>query len=144
MNHRLHSGLRVLALTALLSSCSIAPPAEHRFGPLQTPSGIVFKLHAPAATRVQVVGSWEGNAWGGIAEQGQWLDPNRGVLRDPEGDGDWTRTIPLLPGRYLYQFVIDGHLWIIDPENPERTRWHGAETSILVVRSFPTGEEQER
>jgi 1,4-alpha-glucan branching enzyme len=132
-------GALLLALACGLSSCSIAPHPNHDFRPQQTDQGVLFELHAPAATRVQVVGNWEGNAWGGLVEKGAWLDPNRGSMHPPEGDGNWTLVIPLEPGRYLYQFVIDGHLWISDPGNPERAQWRGAESSFLLVRSHTAG-----
>ncbi len=36
-------------------------------------------------------------------------------LKDPDGDGIWTATLKLPPGRYEYMFVIDGKKWVPDP-----------------------------
>lgn len=121
---------RSFPLLALVVAACAAPQTPMLFGPRQTAEGVVFMLDMPAANRAQVVGSWEGNAWGGIAEEGGWLDPQRGRMQDEDGDGRWQRSVVLPPGRYAYRFVVDGHLWIDDPANPE-TATRG---SLLVVQ----------
>jgi len=42
-------------------------------------------------------------------------DPQANILEDPEGDGIWTGTLKLEPGRYEYMFVMDGEKWFPDP-----------------------------
>jgi len=42
-------------------------------------------------------------------------DPQANTLQDPEGDGIWTATLKLPPGRYEYMFVLDGEKWLPDP-----------------------------
>jgi len=42
-------------------------------------------------------------------------DPQANRLEDPEGDGTWTATLKLAPGRYEYMFVLDGEEWFPDP-----------------------------
>jgi hypothetical protein len=42
-------------------------------------------------------------------------DPQTNILEDPEGDGIWTGTLKLEPGRYEYMFVMDGENWFHDP-----------------------------
>jgi len=42
-------------------------------------------------------------------------DPQTNILEDPEGDGIWTGTLNLEPGRYEYMFVMDGEKWFPDP-----------------------------
>jgi hypothetical protein len=42
-------------------------------------------------------------------------DPQTNTLEDPEGDGIWTGTLKLEPGRYEYMFVMDGEKWFPDP-----------------------------
>jgi hypothetical protein len=37
------------------------------------------------------------------------------LLEDPNGDGIWTGTLKLKPGRYEYMFVLDGKKWVPDP-----------------------------
>jgi len=42
-------------------------------------------------------------------------NPQANILKDPEGDGIWTGTLKLEPGRYEYMFVLDGEKWFPDP-----------------------------
>ncbi len=42
-------------------------------------------------------------------------NPQANTLEDPEGDGIWTGTLKLEPGRYEYMFVMDGEKWLPDP-----------------------------
>jgi hypothetical protein len=42
-------------------------------------------------------------------------NPQANFLEDPEGDGIWTGTLKLEPGRYEYMFVLDGEKWFPDP-----------------------------
>lgn len=42
-------------------------------------------------------------------------NPGDNLLEDPDGDGIWTGTLKLKPGRYEYMFVIDGEKWFPDP-----------------------------
>jgi len=42
-------------------------------------------------------------------------NPQANILEDPEGDGIWTGTLKLEPGRYEYMFVMDGEKWFPDP-----------------------------
>jgi len=42
-------------------------------------------------------------------------DPQANILEDPEGDGIWTGTLNLEPGRYEYMFIMDGEKWFPDP-----------------------------
>ena len=75
----------------------------------QGPRTIVvrFELEAPDAGAVSVVGSW--NGW----------DPEAQRLKDPDLDGVWEIEIPLKRGQeHQYQFLIDGEIWIPDPETP--------------------------
>jgi hypothetical protein len=63
---------------------------------------VQFRLAAPGAERVHVAGDF--NDW----------DVGSLSLRD-DGDGVWTATVPLPPGRYGYMFVVDGEHWVVDP-----------------------------
>jgi len=42
-------------------------------------------------------------------------DPQADILKDTEGDGIWTGTLNLEPGKYEYMFVMDGEKWFPDP-----------------------------
>ena len=52
-----------------------------------------------------------------VAIAGDFNDwnPKANILEDPEGDGIWTGTLKLEPGRYEYMFVLDGEKWLPDP-----------------------------
>ena len=66
-----------------------------------------FYLEAPGASRVFVVGDW--NGW----------DPKADPMVDREGNGVWETEVRLSPGmEYRYQFFIDGETWTADPASP--------------------------
>lgn len=62
-----------------------------------------FELHAPAADRVELLGTF--NEWksGDI------------VLNGPDASGHWTAEVALPEGRHEYIFLVDGERWIADP-----------------------------
>ncbi|MCK4328848.1 hypothetical protein KAX02_03290 [candidate division WOR-3 bacterium] len=64
---------------------------------------VEFELNAPEAKSVQIAGEFTG--WGGTPME--------------EKNGIWTRSFDLVPGRYLYKFIVD-EIWISDPENPQK------------------------
>jgi hypothetical protein len=80
---------------------------------------VLFVLPALDAKNVAVVGNF--NAWEGTA------------LSDPDGDGIWTASIPLSPGRYEYAFVIDGRWWGQDPLADEYIQSFGAYSSVRYI-----------
>jgi 1,4-alpha-glucan branching enzyme len=62
----------------------------------------VFRLVAPEATRVQLVGDF--TQW-----RGEPIEMTRGE------DGVWVGSVGLKPGVYQYRFLVDGE-WADDPE----------------------------
>ncbi len=82
-----------------------------------------FRLHAPEAREVSVVGNWN-----------QW-DPDAQKLENPDGDEVWEIEIPLKRGEeHQYQFLIDGETWIPDPEAPLQVEdGFGGVNSILQI-----------
>ncbi len=82
-----------------------------------------FVLEAPEARSVYVTGSF--NDWS--------LDEKyRMVLQD----GVWLVEVPLKPGSYRYQFIVDGR-WREDPANPEQERnSFGDINSLIEVGSY--------
>ena len=91
--------------------------------PVAVDGGVKFSYDAPSATSVNLAGEF--NSW----------DPASLPMADEDGDGVWTVTLEVAPGRYDYKFVIDGGAsWEPDVGNPERVGDnHGGENSILVV-----------
>ena len=101
--------------------------------PSQAADGVTFRFFAPSAQVVQLAGSWPENNWlAGQAQTGGFLV---GEMKDEDGDGVWTRTEKISPGRIQYKFVIDRNTWKEDPNNPDRTDdGFGGSNSLLDVR----------
>ena len=62
-----------------------------------------LKINDDKAHTVAIAGDF--NGW----------NPQTNILEDTEGDGIWTGTLKLEPGRYEYMFVLDGEKWFPDP-----------------------------
>jgi len=62
-----------------------------------------LKINDDKAHTVAIAGDF--NGW----------NPQTNILEDTEGDGIWTGTLDLEPGRYEYMFVLDGEKWFPDP-----------------------------
>jgi hypothetical protein len=62
-----------------------------------------LKINDNKAHTVAIAGDF--NGW----------NPQANILEDHEGDGIWTGTLNLKPGRYEYMFVLDGEKWFPDP-----------------------------
>ena len=70
---------------------------------------VSFLLDAPQAKSVYLAGDF--NAWSGDGY----------ALRRVRPDGKWEIKIPLKKGKvYVYNFVVDGTKWIVDPSVPAR------------------------
>ncbi|GAG26022.1 unnamed protein product, partial [marine sediment metagenome] len=62
-----------------------------------------LKINDNKAHTVAIAGDF--NGW----------NPQANILEDSEGNGIWTGTLKLEPGRYEYMFVLDGEKWFPDP-----------------------------
>lgn len=62
-----------------------------------------LKINDNKAHTVAIAGDF--NGW----------NPQANILEDSDGDGIWTGTLNLEPGRYEYMFVLDGEKWFSDP-----------------------------
>jgi hypothetical protein len=80
-----------------------------------------FVLVAPGASEVSLVGDF--NDWNISATP----------LVRAEGDGVWHVTVPLVPGRYRYAFVVNGVVWQRDPESPSAEDEFGRPNSVVTV-----------
>ena len=59
----------------------------------------------------------------------------------PAADGAWTVMLRLEPGRYEYQFVVDGREWLADPYAAEESDdGFGSRNAVLDVRVPMAGE----
>lgn len=113
----LAAGLAGLVLAARLAGRPAAQSAPPGGGPTLTQ----FVLIAPGASAVTVVGDF--NDWSMTATP----------LERAEGDGVWSVTVPLGPGRYRYAFVVNGTTWRNDPEAPAADDEFGRSNSVVTV-----------
>lgn len=66
----------------------------------------------------------------------QWNSQNN-RLEDTDGDGIWTATLKLPPGRYEYMFVLDGKEWVPDPNAIRFVRdGFGNKNAVLEISSY--------
>jgi serine protease AprX len=84
--------------------------------------GVRFFLYAPEAETVHIQGSWD-----------DWSLP--GLRAEQIARGVWCAGLPeIAPGHYQYRFVLNGHHYLDDPDNP-RKRPNGVDgfNSLLDV-----------
>lgn len=106
-------GFLLLFVVGCATAPSPAPSAATVAG------GILFQIEAPGASRVSVVGTF--NGW----------DPAALPLR--KTGGVWTRIVPLPVGRYQYMFVVDGR-WVTPPQARQLVAdGFGRDNGLLVV-----------
>src|SRR2546426_974076 len=95
--------------------------------PLSMADGVLFTLEAPGARSVQLAGDF--NSW--VAD-GNEMQPSGRV---------WRKVVRLQPGRYQYQYVVDGR-WLPDPLNlnVEPAPWGGYNSVVnLEENGFRNG-----
>lgn len=89
------------------------------------PRVVKFVLIAPQASRVSVVGDFNG-----------WSDSTNRAVRQP--DGSWATFVPLVPGRHVYSFVVDGQ-FVSDPTAPMAPDdGYGNRPSVMIVGGSTT------
>jgi Carbohydrate-binding module 48 (Isoamylase N-terminal domain) len=87
-----------------------------------TSRAIQFVLAAPGASRVSLVGDF--NGW----------DSTATPLRPVGAAGVWSVEVPVPPGRHEYAFVIDGREWRPDPTAPRAlSNEYGPPNSVITV-----------
>lgn len=84
------------------------------------PRAVRFVLIAPQASRVSVVGDFNG-----------WDTAATPAVR--QQDGTWITYVPLSPGRHVYSFVVDGTHFVNDPAAPIAPNDYGQDNSVVVV-----------
>lgn len=112
----------VVSLGAQLANRTLVPADESAQAvavPVDTLHLVRFLIQQPKATRVTLVGDF--NGWSREATP----------LEVSEDGSTWTTTVSLEPGRYDYAFVIDDQRWTPDPLAMTRRDEFSTETSIL-------------
>ncbi len=105
-----------LILTLTFTGCSLP---HLRTG--QAGNGVRFVIQRPSATSIAVVGDF--NRW----------STERDLLSGPDGNGYWSTTLDLPPGRYEYLFLVDGTDWVPDPAAVSADDGMGGTNSVLIV-----------
>lgn len=95
----------------------VTPASDPRSGAVATQ----FVFEAPAAQSVALVGDFNG-----------WVPTAAPLVRLPSGV--WTVTVPLMPGRHVYAFLVDGVRLESDPRaaavvDPD----YGRPSSVVMV-----------
>jgi hypothetical protein len=85
------------------------------------PTAVTFVFRAPGASRVSLVGDF--NGW----------DPQATPLRRATLGDNWIAQVPLERGLHAYAFVIDGSDWAADPSAPLAETSYGRRNSLVVV-----------
>ncbi len=119
------AGLALLGRSAWqLAERSTAPQAATVAASAElAPSVVQFVIVAPSAATVSLVGDF--NDWNVAATP----------MRPAPGDGIWSVTVPLEPGRYRYAFLVDGQTWLADPSAPRAfDDDFGPPNSVVTVR----------
>ncbi len=80
-----------------------------------------FKLYAPAAKRVNLVGSF--NNWN-----------TKKIAAKKDSKGNWMVKLNLKPGTYEYKFFIDGS-WLNDPNSGRSvSNAFGTQNSVIEIK----------
>ena len=96
-------------------------PLKEKYGPVPVAGGVLFRIGAPDARQVSLVGDFTG-----------WAESLQ--MNDDDEDGVWIAIARLEPGTYEYKFKVDGQ-WRIDPDNPvDVDDRHGGRNSVVVVK----------
>ena len=93
-----------------------AQPLPAPAAPAEIKRRILFKIKIPNAKKVQIMGDFT-----------DWKPQNL----SEDDKKFWTVTIPISPGVYSYNYVIDGQRKVKDPNNPRATP---DRKSILTVK----------
>jgi 1,4-alpha-glucan branching enzyme len=96
--------------------------AAMKYSTTQVKRKVLFKLTAPAGSAVSVAGTF--NKWDPKA------NPMKATAAQP---GAFSATVPLLPGKYEYKFVVNGD-WQVDPACRESVdNKLGSRNSVIVI-----------
>jgi hypothetical protein len=115
------AGLEQPGDTGTDAGVSMVPVADTGTQPPQAQL-VQFVLVAPSARSVALVGDF--NDW----------NAERTPLEPVRRGGVWTVTVPLPPGKYTYNFVVDGTQVMPDPAAPKApTDDFGTPASIVTV-----------
>ena len=111
------AGCALVALGVVIGRFSLPMSPVSRAVPVSAVN--LFTVAAPGARNVVVVGDF--SAWQPLS------------LFDHDGDGVWSVTVALPPGRYEYAYVVDGRWVGQDPVAAEYVRTFGEFVSVRYI-----------
>ncbi|MDX2263031.1 MAG: isoamylase early set domain-containing protein [Gemmatimonadales bacterium] len=104
-------GTAALAFTAYFVIDRVASSGAQR---------VTFSVDAPASAEVALVGDFT-----------EWRFD---AVRLKRGEnGHWEATVPLLPGRYRFGYLIDGRVWQTDARAATMSDGFGHLTSVVTI-----------
>lgn len=107
--------------TAPDTSLALRPVANTTFDPENQVQQQQFLILVPNAQSVSLVGDF--NDW----------DAARTQMKRVSDDGVWSVTVPLRPGRYEFQYEIDGARRMTDPSRPQTSSEFGSPNSVVTI-----------
>lgn len=111
------------AMAAFIFGLRILPGNDQLIQPQNGKEALIpveFSYYAPDAKTVELAGDFA-----------EWRAGK--VKLEKTGGGNWKLKLSLPPGRYQYQFVVDG-VWTVDPRCPARVSDDfGKENSLLIL-----------
>jgi hypothetical protein len=111
------------ATAALVFAFTLLPGLNSGQKQIAAKQGLIpvdFTYFAPDAKTVELAGDFA-----------EWQSGK--IKLEQAGNGNWRLKLSLPPGRYQYQFVVDG-VWTIDPRCPARVNDDfGKENSLLIL-----------
>jgi len=110
------------SIASARNSTAIAQRTARGAGVVAMPTAVTFVFRAPGASRVSLVGDFNG-----------WDAEATPLKRATLGD-TWIAQVPLERGLHAYAFVIDGSDWVADPSAPLAPEASfGRRNSLVVV-----------
>ena len=109
---------------AAASSTSAAPGVQlaSNADAVARPLAWQFVFRGERARHVALIGDF--NGW----------NPKATPLTRAPGSGLWSVTVPLMPGRHAYAFMVDDTAFVLDPQAPvSRDPDLGSKESVVVV-----------
>jgi len=99
-------------------------PASNVAGTQVTPTmiSVPFMLRLPSAHSVALVGEFNG-----------WDASKTPLIKISEKDDVWAASVMLPPGRFEYQFVVDGQHRMVDPAAPQTARSDFGDANSVVT-----------
>jgi hypothetical protein len=111
---------QVQSANAVTAPSGLTPIANDAAEVRAIPQQFVF--YNGKARRVSLVGDF--NKW----------DPSKAPMSREAGSGLWSITLPVLPGRHMYGYMVDDSVFVLDPRAPKaRDRDLGVDGSVIIV-----------